>query len=82
MALLRLNQIDYRHYSFRLEIEKGHRSTLRPTLCILTLRLPIPLPLKYPPPFLPDGGAAETRKATSNEVASFIFGADKERFIT
>ena len=35
----------------------------------------IPIPVKYSTPrYLPDGGVAETRKATSNKVASFIFG--------
>ena len=31
-----------------------------------------PTVARTPPPRLPDGGVAETREATSNEVASFI----------
>jgi len=61
MPFLRLNKIDYRHYSFRLEIEKGHRFTLAVTLCILTLRLRMPLPSKYPARvcFLGGGGVKD-----------------------
>ena len=44
------------------------------------LRLPIPIPSKYPARvcFL-GGGVAETRKATSFEVASFISGAGQKK---
>ena len=40
----------------------------------------IPLPLKYPTPYgFPMGGVGETRKAPSNEGASFIFGAGQKK---
>ena len=42
--------------------------------------LPLPIPLKYPALVCFLGqGVAETRKATSNEVASFIFGAGQKK---
>jgi len=62
------------HRDFLEGNKKGHRFTLAVALYILTLRLTIPIPLKYPTPYgFPMGGVAETRKATSNEVASSFY---------
>jgi len=64
------------HRDFLEGNKKGHRFTLAVALYILTLRLPIPVPSKYPTPGdFPMGGVAETREAPSIEGVSFIFGA-------
>ncbi|SVB00439.1 uncharacterized protein METZ01_LOCUS153293 [marine metagenome] len=60
-----------------ITVHSSRLSSIRIGLPSVLLSTPLPSPEPYPR-CLPDGGVAETREATSFEVASFIFGAGKK----
>ena len=59
------------HRDFLEGNKKGHRFTLAVALYILTLRLTIPIPLKYPAPTASRWGVSPEQEATDYELGVF-----------